>query len=101
MTNTLLRDYENSTLPLDKRVPSLARRFSCLKHAEGVEPWCPDTFHKWISERGTDTCEWHAGHLILNLSGKGPWKEFDAISAVSIWNEDDRTLFATWARSWR
>ena len=82
--NGLVRDYENSSLPLERRVPSLARRFSCLKRADGVDPWCSETFHKWVTENGENTCEWHAGHLILNLMGQGPWKPFDAISAVSV-----------------
>jgi hypothetical protein len=99
--NRLVRDYENSGLPIKERVPSLARRFSCLKNARGVAPWSAGTFHSWVISQGEGTAAWHAGHLILNLSGVGPWARFDAISAVMVWNDDDRTLFATWARSWR
>ena len=99
--NRLVRDYENADLALEERVPSLARRFPCLKNAAGVQPWSAEVFHSWVIDQGEGTAAWHAGHLILNLYCAGPWESFDAISAVSIWNEADRTLFAMWARSWR
>jgi hypothetical protein len=43
---------------------------------------------------------WHAGHLVLNVYRKGPWAVFDAIAAVQVWNEEDRSLFAAWVRFW-
>ncbi|MCP4600864.1 MAG: hypothetical protein GY847_10090 [Proteobacteria bacterium] len=96
----LIRDYENSELPIERRLPSLARRFSCLKDADGLEPWSPEELHHWVVNKGDGTPAWHAGHLILNLSGNGSWNRFDAIAAVQAWSEEDRNVFATWARSW-
>ncbi|MDJ0765924.1 MAG: hypothetical protein QNJ97_23270 [Myxococcota bacterium] len=97
----LIRDYENPKLPLEKRVPSLARRFSCLSRADGLTPWAAETFYAWVTAQAKSSSEWHAGHFILNLWGEGPWGPFDAIAAVSKWSDPDRTLFAAWARSWR
>jgi len=37
-----IRDYENSNLPLERRLPSLARRFASLKKAIGLDPWSPE-----------------------------------------------------------
>lgn len=97
----LIRDYENPDLPLNRRLPSLARRFSCLKDADGLKPWSPKEFYTWIAAKGEGTPAWHAGHLILNVSGDGPWGPFDAIAAVTTWGEKDRNVFATWALSWK
>jgi len=96
----LIRDYENLELPLEKRLPSLARRFTCLADADGLTPWIPEQLYVWTLSRGAGTPAWHAGHLILNLSGDGPWQTFNAIEAVRIWNGEDRAIFANWARTW-
>lgn len=102
MTNSrLIRDYENQELPLEKRLPSLARRFSCMKDAKGLDPWSPKELHEWIEGKGRDTAAWHAGHLILNLSGDGPWENFDAVAAVKVWDDSEKKVFATWALSWQ
>ncbi len=97
----LVRDYENPELPLERRLPSLARRFSCLKKADGLEPWSPDDLYTWVTTKGDATPAWHAGHLILNVLGDGPWDRFDAVAAVTVWDDKDRTVFANWVRSWR
>ena len=96
----LIRDYENPDLPLERRLPSLARRFTCLEDAQGLDPWSPERFHSWIESMGNNSPAWHAGHLILNVSGGGPWRKFDAIAAIGAWNEKDRATFAAWARTW-
>lgn len=97
----LIRDYENPNLPLERRLPSLARRFACLRHAEGLDPWSAEQFHAWIMRTGEGSTAWHAGHLVLNLKGDGPWARFDAVAAVRVWDEGSRNVFATWARTWR
>lgn len=96
----LVRDYENSGLSLEERLPSLARRFSCLTGAKGLNPWSASEFYNWVLMQEENSSAWHAGHLVLNVYGKGPWVAFDAIAAVQIWNEDDRALFAAWVRFW-
>ncbi len=101
MQGRLIRDYENPDLPFERRLPSLARRFTCLKGAAGLEPWSPAALYSWIETAGEGTAAWHAGHLILNLSGPGDWSSFDAIAAVKTWNDEDLTVFTTWARTWR
>ncbi len=101
MRERLIRDYENRDLPLERRLPSLARRFRCLKDAAGLEPWTPDWLYAWTKEQGKDTSAWHAGHFVLNLSGEGPWEKFDAVAAVRVWSEEEKKIFATWALSWQ
>ena len=96
----LIRDYENMELPLEKRLPSLARRFTCLVDAAGLAPWNPEQLYSWTLSQGEGTAPWYAGHLILNLSGLGPWKMFNAVEAVKVWNAEDRAIFASWARTW-
>lgn len=98
---SLMRDYENSALPLERRLPSLARRFPCLRDARGIDPWSPEAFHAWARGEGRDTPCWHAAHLVLNLAGDGPWDTFDAIAAVNCFDEGDRRVFITWAQTWR
>lgn len=97
----LLRDYENPNLPLEVRLPSLARRFPCLAGAPGLDPFSPNIFYKWILSKPPGTSTWHAGHLILNLHDKGPWAPFDAVAAVTAFDEKNRTVFANWARTWQ
>jgi hypothetical protein len=96
----LVRDYENPALSLEERLPSLARRFSCLNGVGGLNPWSALDFYDWVLMQGESSSAWHAGHLVLNVYGKGPWVGFDAIAAVQVWNEADRGLFAAWARFW-
>ncbi len=96
----LVRDYENSSLSLEERLPSLARRFSCLGGAKGLDSWSASEFYDWILMQNEKSPAWHAGHLVLNVYDRGQWAAFDAISAVRVWNEEDRALFAAWVRFW-
>ena len=97
----LIRDYEDRTLPLEQRLPSLARRFPCLNGAPGLAPFSAEEFHTWISRQRADSDTWHAGHLILNLFGRGPWAPFDAVEAVRAFDHEDRMVFANWVRCWQ
>jgi hypothetical protein len=97
----MIRDYENSALPLERRLPSLAKRFTCLKNAKGLEPWSTDVLFAWLKTQGQGSAAWHAGLFILNLFAQGGWDEFDAIGAIQSWDERDKTVFATWVKSWR
>jgi len=97
----VIRAYENPDLPLSERLPSLARRFSCISRADGLDPWSPDRFHEWVVGAGEGTPAWHAGHLVLGLWGDGPWERFDAVAAVAAWGDADRRTFANWCLVWR
>jgi hypothetical protein len=98
---SIVRDYENPSLSLEERLPSLARRFTCLRDADGLKPWSLKKLHSWVMNTKNGSAAWHAGHMILNLFGTGTWDKFDAIAAVRTWNEADRNLFATWVRNGR
>ena len=100
-SNSLVRDYENPNLSLEQRLPSLARRFPCLERADGLDPWSPNAFYEWALSDGEGTSRWHAAHLVLNLEGKGPWKQFDAIAAIQIFGDADRLVFSSWAKTWK
>ena len=97
----LIRDYENTELSKDERIPSLAKRFSSLQQADGLKPWHPATFHAWVAAQPQGGATWHAGHFVLNLYGKGPWESFDAIAARKAWSDAERALFANWVKSWK
>jgi hypothetical protein len=96
----LIRDYENTDLSLAERVPSLARRFPCLKGAPGLTPFDPEVFYAWVMTKSSDSSAKHAGLLILNLLGDGVWPKFDAVRAISIFDDENRVIFANWARCW-
>ena len=100
-TVRLLRDYENPDLPLAVRLPSLARRFPCLRGASGLDPFSVMDFHQWVASRPEESAARHAGCLILSLAGDGPWPRFDAVAAISTFDEENRLVFANWARTWR
>jgi hypothetical protein len=65
-----------------------------------LNPWSALDFYDWVLMQEENAPAWHAGHLVLNVYGKGPWTAFDAIAAVQSWSEEDRALFAAWARFW-
>ncbi|MCK9458105.1 MAG: hypothetical protein M0R80_00315 [Proteobacteria bacterium] len=101
MTVTSIRAYERRELPVAERLPSLARRFPCLKGAVGLDPFDPAAFHAWSSSRGQGSAAYHAGLLLLNLYGEGPWERFDVLAAVRVWSDADRQMFINWMRVWR
>ena len=96
----LIRDYENVDLPLEERVPSLARRFPCLREAKGLSPFNAEEFHVWVASRPESSAAHHAGLFILNLLPEGDWPRFDAIRAISLFDDENRIIFANWARCW-
>jgi hypothetical protein len=96
-----IRAYERPELPLEQRLPSLARRFPCLDGAAGLDPWDPRALHAWIRERGEGSAAWHAGLLLLNLWGRRDWPRFDALAAARVWEEGDKQMFVDWMRVWR
>ncbi len=97
----LLRDYENPDLSLEIRLPSLARRFSCLSEAPGLDPFEPQVFHKWAYEQPPHSPSKHAALMVLNLLSPGKWEPFDALTAVKLFSPHDRDVLANWVRSWR
>jgi hypothetical protein len=96
-----IRAYERRDLPIRERLPSLGRRFPCLKNAAGLDPFDPAAFHAWALARGPGAGEYHAALLLLNLSGDGPWERFDALAAARVWSDADRQMFINWMRVWR
>lgn len=98
---TRIRAYERGDLPLEERLPSLARRFPCLEGARGLEPWDPEKLHRWAGARPGDSPASHAASLILNLWGSGPWDRFDILAAARVWEEADLQTFVDWLRVWR
>ena len=101
MTVATIRAYERRDLPIGERLPSLGRRFPCLEDAGGLEPFDPATFHAWIESKGSRSAAYHAGLLLLNLYGAGPWDKFDVLAATRVWDDADRQMFINWMRVWR
>ena len=98
---TQIRAYERGDLPLEERLPSLARRFPCLESASGIDPWDPEALHSWARALPSGSAGFHAAHLILNIWGPGPWEGFDLLEAARTWDEADRQTFVDWIRVWR
>ena len=96
-----IRSYERRDLPLEQRLPSLARRFPCLKGAAGLEPFDPAALHAWTVAQGAGSAAYHAGLFLLNLYGAGPWPPFDVLAAARVWEDADRQMFINWMRVWR
>lgn len=102
MTGTsTIRRYERTALGLEERLPSLARRFSCLAGARGIDPWDPAELHAWIATRGEGGAAWHVGLLLLGLWGRGPWPRFDLLAAAPVLEDPDRQMLVNWLRVWR
>jgi hypothetical protein len=72
-----------------------------LSGAPGLDPFSTEEFHAWVIRQRPDSSAWHAGHLVLNILGDGPWARFDAIAAVKAFDQENRAVFANWARCWR
>jgi len=98
---TSIRAYERNDLPIEERLPSLARRFPCLEGAEGIDPWEPEVFHRWVARHPEGDPAFHGGLLLLNLWSRGPWPGFDALAAARVWLEPDRLAFIGWMKVWR
>ncbi|MBW2277297.1 MAG: hypothetical protein JRF63_07385 [Deltaproteobacteria bacterium] len=101
MASITIRAYEREDLPLPERLTSLGRRFPCLEHARGLDPFDPETLHAWANERGPDRGGFHAAMLLLNLAGSGPWERFDAVAAAPLWSDADKNMFVNWLLVWR
>jgi hypothetical protein len=101
MTVASIRSYERRDLPLEERLPSLARRFPCLKGAEGLDPFDPAALHEWAKGRGAGAAPYHAALFLLNLYSAGPWEPFDVLAAARVWEDADRQMFINWMRVWR
>ncbi len=96
-----IRAYERSDLPIEEKLPSLGKRFPCLAGARGLDPWDSTEFYEWVSQQENGGSAYHAGHLLLNLSGDGPWESFDILAARRVWTPDDRQIFINWIKVWQ
>ena len=98
---TQIRAYERGDLPLEERLPSLARRFPCLQGAAGIDPWDPEALHRWAQASPEESSARYAATLVLNLWREGPWDRFDILAAARVWEEADLQTFVDWLRVWR
>jgi hypothetical protein len=101
MASITIRAYEREDLPLAERLTSLGRRFPCLEHAAGLDPFEPEELHAWALEQGPDAPGFHGAILLLNLLGDGPWERFDALAAARLWGDRDKNMFVNWLLVWR
>lgn len=99
MSTVPIRAYERKDLPIEKRLPSLARRFTPLRNAHGISPFDPEALYEWIS-RSNDTATFQTGLLILKLADYETEEHFDLLSAMSSWEEADRQMFINFLRIW-
>jgi hypothetical protein len=101
MSSTTIRAYERADLPLTQRLASLARRFPCLEHARGIDPFDPNELHAWAVAQGSESAAFHAAALLCNLWGDGPWERFDVLNATRVFSDQEKQMFVNWMLSWR
>jgi hypothetical protein len=99
MPSVPIRAYERKDLPLEKRLSSLARRFTPLANAHGINPFEPEVLYEWIS-RSNDIATFQTGLLMLKLAGYETEEHFDLLSAMSAWEDTDRQMFINFLRIW-
>ena len=100
-TLQMTRAYESSGLPLEERLPSLARRFPSLVDANGLEPWAPGELHDWLVAQPGDSAARHSALLLLSLWGEGEWPPFNVVEALASWDAEHKLIFSRWARCWK
>lgn len=106
MAEVTIRAYEQNNLPLDKRLTSLARRFPCLKNAQGIEPWNAEVFYRWSLDQKKlnneiDNSLNHTCLFLLNLAEYKKCEPFNILSASKVWEDADKQMFINWMRIWK
>ncbi|MBN2803838.1 MAG: hypothetical protein JXR91_12160 [Deltaproteobacteria bacterium] len=94
-----IRAYERTDLHPGIRLPSLAKRFSCLIDAKGINPWNPETLYAWVKEV-EDTASRQGGLLILGLAKIETAEKFDLFSAMESFIEQDRQMLVNLMKIW-
>ncbi len=99
MTKVSIRAYEQKNLPIEKRLPSLAKRFECLKNMPGLEPWNTALISDWIKTIDSVASK-QGALLLLGLAGVKSDKKFDLFIAMKSWTDSDRQMFVNLLRIW-
>jgi hypothetical protein len=94
-----IRAYERTDLPLCIRLPSLAKRFSCLIDAKGITPWNTDSLYSWV-KAVNDMAPRQGGLLILGLAKIETDEKFDLFSAMESFKEQDRQMLVNLMKIW-
>ena len=100
MTDVRIRTYERKDLPLEQRLPSLARRFPSLRGARGIDPWNADALRQWMNGC-SDEGALQTARLLLAIAGVAtPAEAFDLMKAMKAWSTADRQMFVNFLRVW-
>ena len=84
------------------RMSALALSFPSLRQADGIAPWEPELFARWVRAGSAGHGATCAGQFVLsvwNLSTRWRGGRFDLHEALAIWDADHRTAFLAWARA--
>jgi hypothetical protein len=84
------------------RMAALARSFHCLAEADGVLPWDPERFVRWMHSGAPGHGARCAGQFVLSVwNPYTDWScgRFDLHEALGIWDSGHRAAFIAWVRS--
>lgn len=84
------------------RMSALALSFPSLRYADGIAPWEPDPFARWLRSGAPGHGAKCAGQFVLSVwSPSTRWKSgrFDLHEGLAIWDEPHRAAFLAWARA--
>lgn len=81
-------------------VRGVVLHFHVLRQAEGLAPWNAQTFARWARGPISAATRDAAAFVLHVWSGgrSGPWRglTFDAVAAISRWDEGNRAAFLRW-----
>jgi hypothetical protein len=84
------------------RMSALALSFPSLRQADGLAPWEPEPFARWMRSGAPGHGAKCAGQFLLSVWNPSTrWKggRFDLHEALAIWDEAHRAAFLAWARA--
>jgi hypothetical protein len=89
-------------LDYGRRMSALALSFPSLLDADGIAPWEPLHFERWMRSGAPGHGAKCAGRFVLSVWNPSTrWKcgRFDLHDALGIWDNPHRAAFLAWARA--
>ncbi len=84
------------------RMTALALSFPTLRYADGVAPWEPLHFGRWLRSGAPGHGAKCAGRFLLSVWNPSTrWRSgrFDLHEALCVWDREHHAAFLAWVRS--
>ena len=84
------------------RMEALLQSFPTLRAADGVAPWNPARFQRWVRSSAPGHGAHCAGRFVLSVWNPSTrWKcgRFEPHEALGVWDPEHRAAFVAWARA--